>query len=217
MPVITLRGLGSRQTTHSSLNELIELKKENAAEIAEIHILAFPGFFLTDLGKDVLRVFYAALIQDDSTIVGGIKNNKEFVGFFVASTSPVGLYVRIFKKHFFKFFLPLTISFLKNISLLRRIITSFTASKAFDVPKAYSASLLSICVSPTSSGKGIGKMLLGKLENDLVLQGQNGYYLTTDKENNEATNHFYLNNGFLLHDVFMQGKRIMNIYVKDIK
>lgn len=217
MPGITLQGLGSRQTKHLSLNELIELKKENAAEITEIHILAFPGFFLTDLGKDVLRVFYAALIQDESTIVWGIKNNKELVGFFVASTSPVGLYARIFKKHFFKFFLLLTISFLKNMSLLKRMITSFTASKSFDIPKSNSAALLSICVSPTSSGKGIGKMLLGKLENELVLQGQYGYYLSTDKENNEATNHFYLNNGFQLHDVFMQGKRIMNVYLKDLK
>ena len=60
-------------------------------------------------------------------------------------------------------------------------------------------------------------MLLGKLEKELVLKGQNGYYLTTDKENNEATNHFYLNYGFQLHDVFMQGKREMNVYLKDVK
>jgi ribosomal protein S18 acetylase RimI-like enzyme len=217
LPGITLQGLDSRQTTHSSLNELIELKKENAAEITAIHILAFPGFFLTDLGKNVLRVFYAALIQDESTIVWGIKNNKELVGFFVASTSPDGLYTRVFKKHLFKFFLPLTISFLNNISLLGRMMTSFSSSKAFEVPKAYSAALLSICVSPSFSGKGVGKLLLRKLENELVLKGQKGYYLTTDKENNEATNHFYLNNGFQVKDVFIQGNRIMNIYVKDIK
>lgn len=88
---------------------------------------------------------------------------------------------------------------------------------AFDVPKAYSAVLLSICVSPSSSGKGIGKMLLGKLEIELQLKGQSGYYLTTDKENNKATNFFYLNNGFQLYDVFLQGKRIMNVYLKDLK
>jgi ribosomal protein S18 acetylase RimI-like enzyme len=217
LPEITLQGLDSQQTTFSVLNELIELKRENAAEITEIHTLAFPGFFLTDLGKDVLRVFYTALIQDQSTIVWGIKNNKELVGFFVASTSPVGLYTRIFKKHFFKFFLSLTISFLKNFSLLGRMIISFTSSKAFDVPEAYSTALLSICVSPSFSGKGIGKMLLGKLEKELVLKGQNGYYLTTDKDNNESTNHFYLNYGFQLQDVFIQGKREMNIYVKHIE
>lgn len=95
------------------------------------------------------------------------------------------------------------------------MITSFSSSKAFDVLKAYSAALLSICVRPTFSGKGVGKMLLGKLENELVSKGQNGYYLTTDKENNEATNHFYLNYGFQLQDVFIQGKREMNIYLKD--
>lgn len=93
---------------------LIQLEENDLNNIVNIHILAFPGFFLTDLGKDVLRVFYEALIQDESTIVWGIKNNKELVGFFVASTAPIGLYARIFKKHFFKFFLPLTISFLKT-------------------------------------------------------------------------------------------------------
>ena len=110
----------------------------------------------------------------------------------------------------------LTFALFKYIRLLRRMFISIASSKAFDIPKSYSVALLSICVSPSFSGKGIGKILLGKLENDLVLMGQNGYYLTTDKENNEATNHFYLNYGFQLHDVFIQGKRIMNIYVKDI-
>jgi len=85
------------------------------------------------------------------------------------------------------------------------------------VTKVFSVALLSICVSPSSSGKGIGKLLLGKLENELELKGKNGYYLTTDKENNVATNHFYLNNGFQLHRVFLQGNRIMNLYVKDLK
>lgn len=198
------------------MTHLTQLKKEDAVAITAIHSLAFPGFFLTDLGKDVLRVFYAALIQDESTIVWGIKNNKELVGFFVASTAPNGLYIRIFKNHFFRFFIPLTFSFLKNISLLGRMITSVTSSKSFDVPTAYSTALLSICVSPSFAGKGIGKMLLGKLEEELLLHELNGYYLTTDKDNNEATNHFYLNNDFQLHDVFLQGKRRMNVYIKDL-
>ena len=199
------------------MTKLIQLKKEDAAEITVIHCLAFPGFFLTDLGKDVLLVFYSALIQDKSTIVWGVKNDQKLIGFFVASTTPKGLYTRIFLNNISKFVAPLTISFIKNISFLKKMITSFNSSNSLDVTSTYPTSLLSICVSPAYSGKGVGKMLLNKLENELELQNQIGYYLTTDSEKNDATNHFYLSYGFKLHGVLSQGKRIMNIYVKDLK
>lgn len=197
--------------------DLYDLKKSNnihIAEIVSIHIGAFPGFFLTDLGKDFLSVFYLALIRDDSTIFWGIKGDSQFEGFFVASSSPFGLYSRLFKKNIFKFFLPLTFAFFKNISLLRRMITSFISLNAYVVPNEYSAVLLSICVSPSSSGKGIGKILLAKLERELALKGHKGYYLTTDKNDNQATNHFYISYGFQLHYVFKQGTREMNVYKK---
>lgn len=199
------------------MNQLIQLKKEDAAEITAIHTLAFPGFFLTDLGKDVLCVFYSALIQDKSTIVWGVENDTKIIGFCVASTAPSGLYSRIFIKHFFNFLIPLTISFFKNLNFLKRMITSFTSSKKYYVLPKYPSSLLSICVSPAYAGKGVGKMLLNRLEKELILQKQFGYYLTTDAENNNATNQFYLSFGFKLYDIYNQGNRLMNIYVKELK
>jgi ribosomal protein S18 acetylase RimI-like enzyme len=199
------------------LIQLIQLKEEDTNNIADIHIAAFPGFFLTALGKDVLRVFYRSLFQDKSTIVWGVSNEQKLIGFFVASTKSKGLYTRIFIKHFLNFLTPLTISFLKNINLLKKMITSVNSVNYFNVPLTFQASLLSICVSPNYAGKGIGKLLLNKLENELKLQKQTGYYLTTDAEKNEATNSFYLNYGFQLHDIYRQDKRIMNIYVKYLK
>ena len=97
------------------------------------------------------------------------------------------------------------------------MIVSISSSSSIIVPNAYSVSLLSICVSPSHSSKGIGRMLLGKLESLLKLQQEKGYYLTTDTDNNVATNKFYLSNGFQLLDVYLQGNRRMNIYIKDLK
>jgi ribosomal protein S18 acetylase RimI-like enzyme len=195
---------------------LVKLKKEDSLEIAALHRAAFKGFFLTDLGINVLRVFYSSLIQDKATIIWGVKSDDVLVGFFLVSKTPKNLYTRIFKINFFNFFIPLSISLIKNLSLLRRLIVSMVSSKSVEVPSTYAASLLSICVEPSFSGKGIGKMLLSKLESELFINNLSGYYLTTDTDNNDATNYFYLNNGFFLHQIFLQGKRRMNVYLKNI-
>ena len=202
---------------YSGKIEIIENLEYHINQVVEIHIKAFPGFFLSELGNDVLRVFYKSLLQDKKTIFYGVKNEGVLVGFFVVSLEPTGLYSRLFFKNISRFILPLFFSFSKNFSLLKRMITSASSSSKLEVSTMYSASLLSICVSPAHVGKGIGKILLTTLENELRLRKRNGYYLTTDAHNNYSTNQFYLNFGFNLYGSYSQGKRIMNIYVKDIK
>lgn len=197
--------------------QLFQLKSNDLNDVVAIHRSAFPGFFLTDLGIDVLSVLYRSLIKDKSTIVWGVKNNQELVAFFVATTKPKGLYKKLFLKNIIRFFVPLLISFWKNIRLIKKMIISIKSANSYHIPSSYQASLLSICVKPSNASKGLGKMLLNKLETELILKSQKGYYLTTDAENNDKTNMFYINYGFQLHDVYMQGKRKMNIYVKDIK
>jgi GNAT superfamily N-acetyltransferase len=202
---------------YSGKVEIIEILEYHINQVVEIHIKAFPGFFLSELGNDVLRVFYKSLLQDKKTIFYGVKNEGALVGFFVVSLEPTGLYSRLFFKNISRFILPLFFSFSKNFSLLKRMMTSASSSSKLEVSTMYSASLLSICVSPAHVGKGIGKILLTTLENELRLRKRNGYYLTTDAYNNYSTNQFYLNFGFKLYGSYSQGKRIMNIYVKDIK
>ena len=202
---------------YSDKVEIFEILEYHINQIVEIHIKAFPGFFLSELGNEVLRVFYKSLLQDKTTIFYGVKNEGGLVGFFVASVESKGLYTRLFLKNISRFILPLLFSFSKNLSLLKRMMTSASSSSKLEVSTIYPASLLSICVSPAHAGKGIGKILLSTLEKELQLRKRHGYYLTTDAKNNNATNQFYLNSGFKLNGSYSQGKRIMNIYVKDIK
>ena len=197
--------------------EIVEILEYHINQIVEIHIAAFPGFFLSELGNDVLRVFYKSLLQDKKTIFYGVKNEGGLVGFFVVSLEPKGLYTRLFFKNISRFTLPLFFSFLKNLNFVNRMIISVMSSNKSNVSPSYPTSLLSICVSPEYAGKGIGKILLSTLEKELLLRKRHGYYLTTDANKNNATNQFYLNYGFKLYGSYGQGKRIMNIYVKDIK
>lgn len=202
---------------YSDKVEIIEILEYHINQIVEIHIKAFPGFFLSELGIEVLRVFYKSLLQDKTTIFYGVKNEEGLVGFFVASIESKGLYTRLFLKNISRFILPLLFSFSKNLGLLKRMMTSASSSSKLEVSTIYPASLLSICVSPAHAGKGIGKVLLSTLEKELQFRKRHGYYLTTDAINNNATNQFYLNSGFRLYGSYSQGKRIMNIYIKDLK
>lgn len=199
------------------MRELIKLDRNNIDLMTNIHSQSFPEFFLTALGPNFLSVFYKSLLRDKKTISWGIKENDILIGFFVATENSDGLYKKIFIKNFFQFLIPLLTAFFKNINLLFRLIKSFNSTKAHRVPIDYKASLLSICILPTFSGKGLGKLLISKLENELIQRNILKYYLTTDADSNESTNIFYQKNQFYLHLNFWQGKRKMNLYLKNIK
>lgn len=196
--------------------QLIKLNKEHTTQIVEIHKNAFPGFFLTELGPKVLEVFYTSLMRETNTIVWGVAKDNLLIGFFAASKYTNGLYLRIFIKNIYIFFFPLIFSFIRNPNLLLRMVISFRSSNEHNVPKNCTSSLLSICVSPNESGKGIGKMLLDKLENELIICNIVSYYLTTDADNNESTNIFYKKNSFQLYSTYNQGNRRMNLYIKNL-
>ena len=53
-------------------------------------------------------------------------------------------------------------------------------------------------------------------EMDLIQTNIERYYLTTDADNNDLTNSFYLKNNFVLYSSFLQGKRRMNLYIKNL-
>jgi GNAT superfamily N-acetyltransferase len=196
------------------MSKLIKLTSINLLDVVEIHKEAFPNFFLTELGDKLLYVFYSSLLKETTTIAWCFAEENKVVGFFVATTRPSGLYRKIFLKNFFSFSFRLMLVFLKKPKYLKKMIISYSTQINHRIPVTFTASLLSICVHPNFAGKKIGKRLLEKLEIELKKTNELGYYLTTDNENNSATNQFYLINGFELLTVFRQGNRIMNLYTK---
>ena len=194
----------------------IQINKNNINDLTSLHRKAFPGFFLTNLGEKVLNIFYLALIEDKSTISWGVREGERLVGFFVASTNSKGLYLRIFIKKFHKFILPLLSLFLSKPLYFFKMYISYCSTKDKSLPINCSVSLLSICVHPNESGKGIGKLLIHQLEFLLKKLHFNEYYLTTDSDNNFSTNNFYLKNCFQIHSTYWQRNRKMNIYIKKI-
>lgn len=187
---------------------------ETVDGIVGVHMRAFRGSFLTNLGRNVLKVFYTSLLKDDSVIFRVASINEEIVGFYAASTSTRGLYKKIFLLNFSKFFAPLMIRFTNNPFLFFRLLKSYSSGRVIVVPGDTNCSLLSICVDTDFSGKGVGGLLLLDLESCLKKLSISRYYLTTDAENNFEANSFYKKRGFVIVGNHYQGLRKMNILLR---
>lgn len=194
---------------------IINLTKVNSKEIASLHKLAFPGFFLSNLGVKFLKVFYSSILSDTNSIGLGIVKDNKIIGFAIGSSIYKSFYKKIFINNFLKLSFYILIPLIKNPSILIRIIKSLVSKSAnieeFNDP----AVLLSICVQPNVESKGLGKLLLTKFE-DILFNRNDLVILTTDTYNNDYVNLFYQKNGYKIHSIFLQGNRTMNLYYKKI-
>jgi len=66
------------------LSQLFTFEKLNNVSVetaVKIHTAAFPNFFLTSLGNQVLAVFYRALMNDKATIAWTTLAETKIIGF----------------------------------------------------------------------------------------------------------------------------------------
>jgi ribosomal protein S18 acetylase RimI-like enzyme len=79
------------------------------------------------------------------------------------------------------------------------------------------AELLSIGVSDTKQGQGLGKKLMIKLESELISKGCENLSLTTDYFNNESAVEFYKISGFtIFYDFIAYPNRKMYRMIKKL-
>ena len=76
---------------------------------------------------------------------------------------------------------------------------------------------MSIAVLPNAQGKGAGKLLVSAFLEESKRRGLSQVNLTTDRNNNEAANHFYQKLGFSLSKSYTTPEgREMNEYAIDL-
>lgn len=193
--------------------EITKLSIYDAPKIAEIHLNSFKGFFLTSLGKKFLIKFYSSIIKSSQGVVIGLIYEKELIGFAVGAKIKKGFYKSIFINNFFSLLFSCFSNLIRKPSKIIKLIQSLLTEKNFNIDYSNSGTLLSICVSPTVSNKGFGKILLKEFEKE-IFKYNNVITLTTDNINNQYVNNFYINNGYILDAEFFQGNRKMNLYIK---
>jgi len=198
--------------------EIRKPDKEEIYEISNIHLKAFKGFFLSELGKEFLIIYYNAIRKNSRGILIGCYDDKELLGFCAATTLSTGFNSYLVKRNFLNFAKTGLILLFNKPKALVRLIKNFTKTNSSNNDTGNYAELLSIGVSPSAQGKGVGKRLLLSLEEYLREKQIAELSLTTDFYDNEKTLTFYKGMGFeVMYDFVAYPNRKMYRLIKKIQ
>lgn len=184
--------------------------------LVDIHLRAFPGFFLSVLGAQFLRRLYLEILEDETGVVLIYADESGVRGFVAGSFSPVGLYGRLVRKRWLRFALA------SIAPALRRPWIAFRLFRALRKPASeqnatQAALLMSLAVAPESQGRKIGRALTTAFCRVCFAHGFSKVKLTTDTIENEAVNAFYRGQGFSVIRTFTTSEgREMNEYVREL-
>ena len=189
------------------------VKKEDINRIVEIHIRAFPGFFLTSLGNDFLKKYYNYILEYEKSIFLIVEEDGLSVGFVAGFLDPRFFY-SILKNQKLSLGISILKIFFKKPWIIFQILQRYKQLVKFQTQRENnSVELASLAVDPDYSGRGLGKLLIKKFLEVSKEKAATFVYLTTDTFNNEKVNNFYKNLGFKLYKMFSTPSgRIMNEY-----
>lgn len=189
---------------------------EDIDDIVKVHLSAFPGFFLTDLGESFLKLYYKSVLKsDDGILLSCIKDNR-IIGFCAACKQSAGFNTRLIKNDILKYVSIGLKLFITNPKAIIRLIRNLT-KKGDTTDNGEYSELLSIGVSREIQSKGAGQALMSFLETILRDLNIRQLSLTTDFEDNAKTLNFYSKNGFIkLYEFITYPNRKMYRLIKDI-
>lgn len=192
------------------------MESSHVGTVVDMHLLAFPDFFLSFLGKKFLQVYYNAIVRHENAIKIVLINKSEVIGFVVGSMNPSGFYSSLIKEDKFAFAWASIPAVIKNPLSIPRILRAFLKPKQTSCDSSASE-LTSLAVSPQHHRHGYGELLVAEFVKLCKEKSGSSITLTTDAVDNDTVNNFYTKAGFVLARSFITPeKRLMNEYLYKI-
>jgi len=180
-----------------------------------LHLNAFPDFFLTSLGYRFLMLLYRGYMQHPQGICLVSEEGGRLNGFVAGTMEPAGFFRTLLRRQAFQFAFAAAPGLLKNpVHTIKKCLAAlfYRGEQPQGIPDA--ALLSSLAVSPAAQGQGFGRDLVLAFAEEVRRRHGKAIYLITDEENNVGVNRFYERCGFVLFDTFEKtGKRAMNRWV----
>lgn len=185
-------------------NILTDMEICHVEAVVDIHLAAFPGFFLSFLGRGFLRELYKAFATDKTgvSLVAEEPATGEVLGFAAGTLDPGRFFRSLLQRRWWAFGFSSLPAMVRNPRSTLRIFRA--VSYRGDMPEGRTRALLSsIGVIPGQQERGLGNDLLKRWVETARGKGAAGCYLTTDAENNDAVNRFYARNGWQVESEFV--------------
>jgi colanic acid biosynthesis glycosyl transferase WcaI len=195
---------------------IVPISAEHIRQVVQIHMSAFPNFFLTFLGPRFLEEFYGSFAVDPAGIgfVGQDVHTKQVYGAVVGPFNPAGYFKRLLKRRWWAFCIASSTAVLKKPTVTPRLFRAVFYRGDAPSGRQDISLLSSIAVSPNIQTKGIGRALVGAFLGEVKKRGGKGVFLTTDAKDNDKVNRFYQNLRFKLESSHLTPEgREMNRYV----
>ncbi len=175
--------------------KIVEIKKELPKGFITVHKQAFRDFFLTSLGDCFLEVYYTALIKNRLGVgICLLDDDGVVIGFAVGTAYSKGFHKRLLIMNIFSFSVALFKVVFNRPKAIFRLFLNLSKGNGEDTGDY--GELLSIAVSPSSKGRGYGRLLLREFERKLFAKNVEKIALTTDVSNNALAVNFYKNLGY---------------------
>jgi len=200
----------------SNIN-LRKMEFSDLNQVVKVHLQAFQNFFLSSLGAKFLYLLYEYILIDPSGIsLVAEADGDGIIGFVTGTTQPKGFYSRAIKKRAFLFAMASLPALIKSPIIITRLLGAF--KKPQETYEIFAdCELMSIAILPSYAGKGIGKSLELEFCKEAIKRNMKSVYLTTDQENNEIANSFYIKQGYIIKKIIVKyNTRFMNLYYKKL-
>jgi ribosomal protein S18 acetylase RimI-like enzyme len=203
------------ENKNSTPVSITPIQDTDLSQVVDVHMRAFPDFFLTFLGPRFLKEFYGSFVVDPMGMgfVASDEETGKILGVIVGPLKPSGYFKRLLKRRWWAFCLASMSAVLRRPTAIKRLVRAvFYRGEA---PSGPEGSLLSsIAVDTDAQGRGVGKLLVQAWLAEAQEQGAATAFLTTDAIDNEATNRFYQKLGWRIESVYETPEgRKMNRYV----
>ncbi|MHB8868333.1 MAG: GNAT family N-acetyltransferase [Thermoleophilia bacterium] len=211
---------GKGMTAPQSARITALARGNDLAAVAHIHIVAFPGFFLTQLGYRFVREYYRLVYEYDDGILIVARDGGTPSGFAAGFLDPPRFH-RFMIAHSGRLATLALMAVLARPSLLAscakavRRVAQASRTTSFQPPAPF-VELSSIAVLPSSQGLGSGRKLVARFCWEAGQREARFIRLKTDAVGNERTNLFYVEAGFRrVGSVIRSDGRKMNVYWGD--
>ncbi len=181
-------------------------------QILSIHRKAFSGFYLDEMGPAFLRVYYECALANKGVIsLVAVEESGDVEGFVVGFKSPKLFYTE-FRSSKSRLLFPIIFAILRRPSLLIPSLANIFRVNKDLINETDDTHTELVSIGVISKGRGIGSQLLRKFVEFAWQSDANEIRLTTNRDDNDSVNQFYLKHGFQNIGVEYRNKRALNIY-----